>query len=75
MRVVLDWYYDDLELRCTTEGCRTVICGPYSEEYPNMSCPRNPKHDQRAYFRAFGTEAERSKPVRREQARISGIDY
>jgi hypothetical protein len=32
VRVVLDFYFDDLEQRCTTEGC-TFVNGPYSEEW------------------------------------------
>lgn len=70
MRVVLDFYYDDLEQRCVKPGCG-FINGPYSEEWRN--CPRC--SGRLAFFRAFGTEAERSKEMQRWQARIQGDDY
>jgi hypothetical protein len=72
MRVVLDYYFDDLEQRCTSQGCKFVV-GPYSEEWVTSFCPDC--QGRLGFFRAFGTEAQRSVEVRREQARISGIDY
>jgi len=72
MRVVLDFYFDDLEQRCLTDGCDFVV-GPYSEEWHSGGCPHC--RGRLGYFRAFGTETERSVQVRREQARISGVHY
>ncbi len=71
MRVVLDFYYNDLEQRCLTESCDFAV-GPYSEEWHGC-CPRC--QGRVGFFRAFGTEAERGTQVRREQARISGVHY
>lgn len=68
MRVVLDYYYDDQEQRCLTAGCDFVV-GPYSEEW-HGGCPQC--RGRLGFFRAFGTEAQRSVQLRREQARILG---
>lgn len=73
MRVVLDYYFDDLEQRCLEDGCGHLLAGPYSEEWRG-SCPCC-NGGRRGFFRAFGTEKQRSVQVRREQARISGWDY
>lgn len=68
MRVVLDFYYDDQEQRCTNESCDFTI-GPYSEEWMTSHCPNC--RGRLGFFRAFGTEAERSVERERWQARIS----
>lgn len=65
MRVVLDYYFDDLEQRCLTDGCDFVV-GPYSEEW-HGTCPRC--RGRLGFFRAFGTAAQRDVQVRREDAR------
>lgn len=70
MRVVMEYYFDDLEQRCTEEGCGYVV-GPYSEE--ERDCPFY--HNKLRFFRSFGTQEQRSKPVNRWEARISGLDY
>lgn len=67
MRVVLDFYYDDLEQRCLTEGC-TFVVGPYSEEW-HGGCPHC--QGRLGFFRAFGTEAQRSVQVQRWDARVT----
>lgn len=72
MRVVLDYYYNDLEQRCTGPECDFRI-GPYEEEWPSGFCPRCSSN--LGFFRAFGTEEQRSKPVKRSDARVAGIDY
>lgn len=71
MRVVLDYYFDDLEARCTNPECPVdVLAGPYSDEPRNCwRCNRRP-----TYFRAFGTAEQRSEPVRREAAYVVGGD-
>lgn len=71
MRVVLDFYFDDLEQRCTANGCKFVI-GPYDEEWHGrcLYC-----QERVGFFRAFGTLKERSIEVSRWDARISGIHY
>lgn len=71
MRVVLDSYYDDQEQRCLTEGCDFGV-GPYDEQLIG-GCPRC--QGRLGFFRAFGTEAERSVQVSREHARISGVHH
>lgn len=71
MRVILDYYFDDLEQRCSNEGCSFVV-GAYSDEW-HGSCPYDGGRLQ--FFRAFGTVEQRSKPVQRHQARVSGLDY
>lgn len=71
MRVVLDYYFDDLEQRCLTESCKFRV-GPYSEEW-HGGCPTC--QGRLGFFRAFGTEAERSVQVEHYQARISGENY
>jgi hypothetical protein len=78
MRVIVDFYFDDLEQRCLNPDCDFVV-GPYSEEW-HGSCPgyiidKGPCRGQLGFFRAFGTEAERSKQVCREDARIGGRGY
>lgn len=72
MRVVLDFYFDDLEQRCLTDGCKFTV-GPYSEEWMTSFCPYC--QGRLGFYRAFGTEAQRSVQVERREARISGIDY
>lgn len=67
MRVVLDFYYDDLEQRCLTEGCDFLV-GPYSEEW-HGGCPRC--QGRLGFFRAFGTGAQRSVRVQPWQARVT----
>lgn len=78
MRVIVAYYFDDLEQRCTNPDCDFVV-GPYSEEIRG-GCPayimgKGPCHGRLAFFRAFGTVEQRSKPVERWKARISGVDY
>lgn len=72
MRVVTDFYYNDLEQRCSNEEC-TFMVGAYSDEWFGNFCPWCSSPLQ--YFRAFGTLEQRSKPVQRWQGRISGLDY
>lgn len=72
MRVVTDYYYNDLEQRCSNSACDFMV-GPYDEEWSTNHCPRCSSPLQ--FFRAFGTVEQRSKPVQRWQARISGLDY
>lgn len=67
MRVVLDFYYDDLEQRCTSAGCRFTV-GPYSEPW-HGSCPRC--QGRVGFFRAFGTEAERAAEVEPWEGRLT----
>lgn len=79
MKVVLDYYFDDLEQRCLNPKCGWRN-GPYSEEW-HGSCPGYITDESRAcngrlgFFRAFGSEAARSVQVDRWDARISGRDY
>jgi hypothetical protein len=68
MRVVLDYYFDDLEQRCLGEGCDFRV-GPYDEPWHSDFCPRC--HSPLGFFRAFGTEAQRSVQVQPWQARIT----
>ena len=78
MRVVVDYYFNDLEQRCLNPECDFVV-GPYSEEWiggcPNYFIDKGPCRGNLGFFRAFGTEAQRSRQVHREDARISGVDY
>jgi hypothetical protein len=79
MRVILDFYYDDLEQRCLNPKCSFKV-GPYSEEW-HGNCPgyiledNAPCRGRLGFFRAFGTERERSVQVDRWDARVSGRDY
>lgn len=72
MKVVLDFYYDDLEQRCLTKGCKFKV-GPYSEQWMNSFCPTC--QERLGFFRAFGTEAQCNVEVEQYQARVAGIDY
>lgn len=72
MRVILDYYYDDLEQRCSNPDCNFVV-GPYSEELTG-GCPAyimnvGPCRGRLLFYRAFGTVEQRSQPVERWQAR------
>jgi hypothetical protein len=73
MKVILDYYYDDLEQRCSNPDCDFVV-GPYSEEW-HGGCPQYKCGGHLLFYRAFGTVEQRSQPVQRWQARISGVDY
>jgi hypothetical protein len=78
MRVIVDYYFDDLEQRCLNPDCDFVV-GPYSEEWTG-GCPgyimgKGPCRGRLGFFRAFGTEAQRSVQVDRWDARVSGRDY
>lgn len=66
MRVVIDQYFTDLEQRCLTDGCDFVV-GPYDEQW-HGGCPRC--QGRLGFFRAFGTEAQRSVQVQAWHARI-----
>jgi hypothetical protein len=68
MRIVVDQYYTDLQQRCLTDECEFVT-GPYDEEWRG-GCPRC--GGRLGFFRAFGTEAERSVQVRYHEARLLG---
>lgn len=71
MRVIVDFYFDDLEAWCPNPTCEVnVIAGPYSDEKDR--CWRCSTAAE--YHRAFGTEEQRSKPVDRLEARIMGVD-
>ena len=78
MRVVVDYYFDDLEQRCLNPKCDFKV-GPYSEEWhggcPGYIMDEGPCRGRLGFFRAFGTEAQRSVQVDRWDARISGRDY
>lgn len=69
LRVVVEYYFDDLEQRCPNPQC-DFVRGPYSEEWVNNWCPNCPEHPRLLFYRAFGTEEQRSKPVERWQARV-----
>jgi predicted RNA-binding Zn-ribbon protein involved in translation (DUF1610 family) len=71
MRVIVDFYFDDLEQHCMNVDCDFRV-GPYDEAW-TYSCPHC--GHRVGYFRAFGTEEERSQEVTRYDARISGVDY
>lgn len=78
MRVVTDYYFDDLEQRCLNPDCDFKV-GPYSEEWTG-GCPayimdKGPCRGRLGFFRAFGTEKQRSIQVDRWDARVSGVDY
>jgi hypothetical protein len=68
VRVILDYYYDDLEQRCLNPECDFVV-GPYSDEWhggcPNYILGKGTCKGRLGFFRAFGTEKQRSKRVYR----------
>lgn len=72
MKVVLDFYYDDLMQRCTGDVKRSFTCtltvGPYEEEMRG-TCPVC--GSRLGLFRAFGTPAQTGVEVRRWDARIT----
>lgn len=72
MKVVLDFYYDDLEQRCMGDKKQPFTCelviGPYEEEMRG-TCPVC--GSRLGFFRAFGTESQRAVEVRRWDARVT----
>lgn len=67
MKVILDYFYDDLEQRCLNPEC-DFRNGPYSEVMRGP-CPRCWKSGL-GFFRAFGTAKERSVQVQEYEGRV-----
>lgn len=74
MRVIIDYYFDDLEQRCSNPDCDFVV-GPYNEQWVTNHCPNYKCNGRLRFYRAFGTVEQRSQPVEPWEASVSGVDY